>query len=83
MGKDEASEKAKAAAEAEKLAQENADEANEEEDDGTVVQLSGEEHQATPRQGTAYEMNLEMARELSRQDPKIVANVIKKWVNNE
>ena len=83
MGKDEASEKAKAAAEeADRLAQEKLD-AEDEEDDDTIVQLSGEEHQQAHKHGTAYEMNLEMARELSRQDPRIVANVIKKWVNNE
>jgi len=29
-----------------------------------------------------YEQNLQVARQISQQDPKIVASVIKEWVNS-
>nr|WP_235935159.1 flagellar basal-body MS-ring/collar protein FliF [Undibacterium crateris] len=91
MGKDkekeEAEAKAKAEAEeAERVAEEEriAEEAAAAEEDGAVVQLSSEEEQQVAgKQATIYEMNLELARELAKSDPRIVANVIKKWVNNE
>ncbi|MBC3885995.1 flagellar basal-body MS-ring/collar protein FliF [Undibacterium griseum] len=80
MGKDAEAEKAKAE-EAERLAA--AERAMEEkEDDAAIVELSGE-HEPHLRNGTSYEMNLEMARDLAKEDPRIVANVIKKWINNE
>ncbi|MDP3844152.1 MAG: flagellar basal-body MS-ring/collar protein FliF [Oxalobacteraceae bacterium] len=33
------------------------------------------------RQLSSYEKNLEMAKQLAKEDPKIVANVVKSWVN--
>ena len=54
-------------------------------EDGAIVNLSKQE---VPDEGRAkassmYDKDLEVARDLSRQDPKIVANVVKNWVNNE
>ena len=87
MGKDKAEEEAKAKAAAEEEEEKQAEALREaaeaEEDDDTVVQLSGEEEQHAAKQGNSYDMNLAFARELASQDPKIVANVIKTWVNNE
>jgi flagellar M-ring protein FliF len=53
---------------------------------GAVVNLSqtnnaAEEYQLKATQ--AYEKDLAIAKTLSKQDPKIVANVVKTWVNNE
>ena len=54
-------------------------------EDGTVVHLSSEEAQESVKTKASqiYEKNLETARELAKSDPKIVANVIKSWVNGE
>ena len=54
-------------------------------EDGSVVHLSSEQAQETIREKASqiYEKNLEAARELAKNDPKIVANVIKNWVNGE
>jgi flagellar M-ring protein FliF len=55
-----------------------------ERDDDTVVQLSSavEPMGQTPR---GYQENLEAARQLARDDPRVVANIVKTWVggNNE
>ena len=61
-------------------------EVEDEEDDASVVNLSATK--ATPEEfqfksAQAYEKDLEVAKNLSKQDPKIVANVIKTWVNSE
>ncbi|MFZ6772244.1 flagellar basal-body MS-ring/collar protein FliF [Undibacterium sp. SXout7W] len=72
---------AAAAAEAEAAAKLQAEE--EEEDEDSVVELSGEAEAHAEKQLSSYEINLELARELAKQDPKIVANVIKTWVSNE
>lgn len=55
-------------------------------DDATVVNIAPTE--APPEEfqfknAQAYEKDLEVAKNLSRQDPKIVANVVKTWVNSE
>ncbi len=33
--------------------------------------------------GAGYEDNLQAARQLARQDPKVVASVVKEWVGSE
>ncbi len=51
-------------------------------DDDTVVELSdGGEPMGAQKRG--YEENLDAAKTLARQDPKVVANVVKAWVGNE
>ncbi len=80
MGKDKET-LAAAAAEAEKAALE-AQAAAEEEEEDAVVSLSEEaSHAAHP--SSSYETNLTMAREFAKNDPRIVANVIKAWMSNE
>ena len=51
-------------------------------DDGDVVELS---HNSEPMgvQTRGYAENLEAAKVLAKQDPKVVANVVKAWVGNE
>ena len=54
-------------------------------EEASVVELSSQEdlpEEARAKASQAYEKDLEIARDLSRQDPKIVANVVKNWVNN-
>lgn len=83
MGKDKATlEAAAAAAEAEKAAKEAAEAAAQEEEEDSVVSLS-EEAAQIHHPGSSYENNLTMARELAKNDPRIVANVIKAWMSNE
>lgn len=55
------------------------------EDDASVVDLSKEAPPEEPqaKSGLAYEKDLETAKNLSKSDPKIVANVVKTWVNSE
>lgn len=76
MGKDKGT--LEAAAHAEQVAKEE----HEAEEAAAVVKLSPEA-EAAAKQLSAYEINLDMAKELAKQDPKIVANVIKTWVSNE
>lgn len=45
------------------------------EGDGGLLALENEKHK--------FERNLEFARNIARQDPKIVATVVKSWVNDE
>jgi flagellar M-ring protein FliF len=47
------------------------------EDPDVVVQLT---HEEPLRQQRGYQENLEAAKLLARQDPKVVANVVKSWV---
>ncbi|MFZ6686198.1 flagellar basal-body MS-ring/collar protein FliF [Undibacterium sp. SXout11W] len=82
MGKDQEAEKEKQE-QAEKERIEAEEKAAEEDEDATVVSLSSEEAMQAVKQTQSYEMNLEMARTLAKEDPRIVANVIKTWVNNE
>jgi flagellar M-ring protein FliF len=53
-----------------------------EEEEDAIVNLTSQESQEKT-QVTTYESNMEMARQLAANDPKIVANVIKTWVSNE
>lgn len=56
------------------------------EDEGSVVNLSKSEppvEEFHSKRAQAYEKDLEVAKSLAKQDPKIVANVVKSWVNNE
>jgi len=46
-----------------------------------VVQLSGEAAELDER--AAYKANLETAKQWAKNDPKLVASIIKTWVNNE
>jgi flagellar M-ring protein FliF len=48
-------------------------------EDGAVVQLSGGQLPA-PKQ-RSYQENLEAAKALARQDPRVVANIVKNWVD--
>ena len=41
---------------------------------------SGREAMAQGRENAGYQDNLQAARQLARQDPKVVANVVKEWV---
>ncbi len=77
MGKDK---ETLEAIEAEKRAQE---EAEKEEEEAAIVNLSKEAELEHTRHGSSYEMNLEMAKQLAKDDPRIVANVVKAWVSNE
>lgn len=54
-----------------------------EDDESTVVHLPEPEPMGAKSNG--YQENLEAAKQLARQDPKVVANVVKAWVggNNE
>ncbi|MFZ6755919.1 flagellar basal-body MS-ring/collar protein FliF [Undibacterium sp. Ji50W] len=54
-----------------------------EEEEAAIVNLSKEAEQQNTRHGSSYEMNLEMAKALAKEDPRIVANVVKAWVSNE
>ncbi|OGT02976.1 MAG: flagellar M-ring protein FliF [Gallionellales bacterium RBG_16_57_15] len=46
--------------------------------------IDGEATVAVRRQGNAgYEQNLQMAKQLANQEPKIVANVVKDWVSGD
>jgi len=40
-------------------------------------------HNAPPQSAHNYETNLQVAKQLSKDDPKIVATVVKEWVNKE
>ncbi|MDO8651604.1 MAG: flagellar basal-body MS-ring/collar protein FliF [Undibacterium sp.] len=54
-----------------------------EDEEGAVVNLSKDTEGQPIKPVSAYEINLEMAKQLAASDPKIVANVIKTWVSNE
>jgi flagellar M-ring protein FliF len=53
-----------------------------EEEEAAIVNLTSQDAQEKT-QASTYETNMEMARQLAANDPKIVANVIKAWVSNE
>lgn len=53
-----------------------------EEEEAAIVNLSSQEEEEK-KPASTYESNMEMARQLAANDPKIVANVIKAWVSNE
>lgn len=52
---------------------------NQADEDGAVVQLSSGELPA-PKQ-RSYQENLEAAKALAKQDPRMVANIVKNWVD--
>ncbi|MBK4739306.1 flagellar basal-body MS-ring/collar protein FliF [Noviherbaspirillum pedocola] len=54
-----------------------ADELVDEEDEDAVVSISGE---AAPPKVRSYQENLEAAKALARQDPRMVANIVKNWI---
>ena len=64
------------------------EEKKEEEDEGAVVTLGADglpleqEGEEAPRE-RSYRANLALAKEMARDDPRIVANVIKAWVGSE
>lgn len=68
--------------------EEKEEEEAEEEDPDAVVKLGedgkpiGEEEEEAPRE-RSYRANLQMAKDMARDDPRIVANVIKAWVGSE
>jgi len=75
-------EAAAAAAAAEAAAAEAEAEALYDPDDpDAIVQLSGEPEEIDER--AAYKANLESAKQWAIKDPKLVANIIKAWVNDE
>ena len=41
---------------------------------------AGRDVMAKGRENAGYQDNLQAARQLARQDPKVVANVVKEWV---
>jgi len=52
--------------------------------EGAVVELEADnEKLALEHARHKYERNLEFARSIARQDPKIVATVVKNWVSDE
>ena len=87
MGKDIKEEQEKELEkEKERIKQQELEESKEElNEDGSVVSLSGAEPPEVikARASQVYEKNLGAAQELAKSDPKIVANVIKNWVNGE
>ncbi|WP_233832616.1 flagellar basal-body MS-ring/collar protein FliF [Paraburkholderia sp. ZP32-5] len=55
-----------------------------EERDGAIVEIEADpETLALENAKHKYEKNLEFARSIARQDPKIVATVVKSWVSDE
>jgi flagellar M-ring protein FliF len=47
----------------------------------SVELLAGGQPPPAPQQPDRYEATLQSAREIARQDPKMVAHVVKEWVN--
>ena len=77
----EAAAAAAAAAEAEAEAEAEADDMFDPEDPDAIVQLSGEPEEIDER--AEYKANLESAKQWAKNDPKLVANIIKSWVTDE
>ncbi|WP_295751180.1 flagellar basal-body MS-ring/collar protein FliF [Undibacterium sp.] len=69
-----------AADEKQKLEASMDDELNE---DGSIVSLTRDADGKVIKPMSSYEINLDMAKQLAASDPKIVANVLKTWINNE
>lgn len=44
-------------------------------------QAASQEHSTTQQANSSYENNLEVAKQIAKQDPKIVASVVQEWVN--
>lgn len=79
-GKEEKEAKAKAEAEAAAAAEAAANAMYDPDNPDAVVQLSGEDE---PDERAIYKQNLETAKQWAKNDPKLVASIIKTWVNNE
>ena len=64
---------------------EGEDDTDYDEDEGSEVHLSeeGKAGEHTPHPTTTYQKNLDMAKQVAKDNPKVVANVVKAWVNNE
>lgn len=73
----------KVAAQEAGTATENEEEQEDRNEDGSVVSLSRDANGHPIKPMSAYEINLDMAKQLAASDPKIVANVIKTWISNE
>ncbi|MBO9535830.1 flagellar basal-body MS-ring/collar protein FliF [Herbaspirillum sp.] len=81
-GREERERLAKEKAEAEAAAAAAAAAASFDPDDpDAIVSLSGEEAEIDER--AQYKANLETAKQWAKNDPKLVASIIKGWVNNE
>uniref|UniRef100_UPI0031D6A7C8 flagellar M-ring protein FliF C-terminal domain-containing protein n=1 Tax=Herbaspirillum sp. TaxID=1890675 RepID=UPI0031D6A7C8 len=81
-GREERERLAKEKAEAEAAAAAAAAAASFDPDDpDAIVSLSGEEAEVDER--AQYKANLETAKQWAKNDPKLVASIIKGWVNNE
>jgi len=50
-------------------------------EDGSIVALSGNTPGAQPQLAAPEKSPLELARELAKQDPKLVATIVRGWVN--
>lgn len=55
----------------------------EDDDEASVVKLSPQEVKEKQEQLHSYHSNLDLAKQIAITDPKVVASVIKTWVNNE
>jgi flagellar M-ring protein FliF len=71
--------KAKRAEKEARRLEEEREELDMEEEEATSVKLS----KNIVKPDSAYEINMDMAKQLATSDPKIVANVIKEWVSHE
>jgi flagellar M-ring protein FliF len=80
-GREEREAKAKADAEAAEAAEAAAAAMYDPDNPDAIVQLSGEAEEIDER--AAYKANLETAKQWAKNDPKLVASIIKTWVNNE
>jgi flagellar M-ring protein FliF len=82
MGKEEKDRAAKLEKEKQlQLEKEAEEQARREEEEAAIVELSTEATEATAKPLSAYELDLEMAKEMAKTNPKIVANVIKAWMS--
>ncbi len=51
--------------------------------DGTLQHATGTGENATGQEVNSYDSNLQLAKQLAKDDPKIVATVVKEWVNKD
>lgn len=79
-GREEREAQARAEAEA-KAAAEAAAAMYDPDNPDAVVELSGEPEELDAR--AEYKQNLEIVKQLAKSDPKLVASIVKAWVNNE
>lgn len=79
-GREEREAQARAEAEA-KAAAEAAAAMYDPDNPDAIVELSGEPEEIDAR--AEYKQNLEIVKQLAKSDPKLVASIVKAWVNNE